>query len=127
MKVLLVNGSPHKEGCTYTALSEIAKTLNEEGIDSEIFWIGIKPLAGCTACLTCAKTGQCVFDDRVNDFLGHVARDADGFYFRIACSLCCSIRRVDILHGPSILCRHVVRQRVVLPETSGSQVFSQQE
>ncbi len=80
MKVLLVNGSPHKEGCTYTALSEIAKILNEEGIDSEIFWIGIKPLAGCTACLTCAKTGQCVFDDRVNDFLD-VAGDADGFIF----------------------------------------------
>ena len=80
MKVLLVNGSPHKEGCTYTALTEIAKTLNEEGIDSESFWIGIKPLAGCTACLTCAKTGQCVFDDRVNNLL-NIARDADGFIF----------------------------------------------
>jgi multimeric flavodoxin WrbA len=80
MKVLLVNGSPHKEGCTYTALTEVAKTLNEEGIDTEIFWVGIKPLAGCTACRTCAETGRCVFDDSVNDFLG-IAQDADGFIF----------------------------------------------
>ncbi len=80
MKVLLVNGSPHKEGCTYTALTEVAKTLNEEGIDTEIFWIGIKPLAGCIACKTCAKTGRCAFDDRVNDFLD-IAKDADGFIF----------------------------------------------
>ena len=80
MKVLLVNGSPHKKGCTWTALGEAAKTLNEEGIDTEIFWIGIKPLAGCTACKSCAKTGRCMFDDSVNDFLD-IAKDADGFVF----------------------------------------------
>ena len=80
MKVLLVNGSPHKEGCTYTALAEVAKTLNEEGIDTDIFWIGIKPLAGCIACKKCAKTGRCAFDDSVNDFLD-IAKDADGFIF----------------------------------------------
>lgn len=43
MKVLLVNGSPHKEGCTYTALTEVEKALNEEGIETEIFWIGNRP------------------------------------------------------------------------------------
>jgi multimeric flavodoxin WrbA len=80
MKVLLVNGSPHKNGCTYTALSEVAKTLNEEGIDTEIFWVGIKPLAGCIACKKCAKLGHCAFKDRVNEFLD-VAGDADGFIF----------------------------------------------
>jgi multimeric flavodoxin WrbA len=80
MKVLLVNGSPHKKGCTYTALVEVAKTLNEEGIDTEIFWIGAKPLAGCTACRTCAKTGRCKFDDTVNDFLD-IAVSSDGFVF----------------------------------------------
>lgn len=80
MKVLLVNGSPHKEGCTYTALTEVAKTLDEEGIDSEIFWIGTKPLSGCTSCWTCAKTGRCVHNDRVNDFLD-IAGNADGFVF----------------------------------------------
>ena len=47
MKVALVNGSPHKNGCTYTALCEVAKTLNEEGIETEIFWIGPKALSGC--------------------------------------------------------------------------------
>lgn len=80
MKVILVNGSPHKKGCTYTALSEAAKILEKAGIDTEIFWIGIKPLAGCTACGTCAKNGRCMFDDTVNEFLD-LAKDADGFVF----------------------------------------------
>ncbi len=48
MKVLLVNGSPYKEGCTYTALSEVADTLNKEGVETEIFWIGNKPIGGCS-------------------------------------------------------------------------------
>lgn len=80
MKVLLVNGSPHEKGCTYTALNEAAKTLNEEGIYTEFFWIGTKPLSGCIACRTCAKTGQCVFNDSVNDFLD-IAKEFDGFIF----------------------------------------------
>ena len=66
MKVLLVNGSPHEKGCTYTALCEIADTLRDNGIDSEIFWIGTKPISGCIACLKCNELGQCVFDDAVN-------------------------------------------------------------
>src|SRR5271157_964819 len=80
MKVLLVNGSPHKKGCTNTALVEIATTLKKEGIEAEIFWIGIKPLAGCTACRTCAKNRRCMFDDTVNEFLD-IAKDADGYIF----------------------------------------------
>ena len=80
MKVLLVNGSPHKKGCTWTALSEVAKTLKKEDIEAEIFWIGSKPLAGCTACKSCAKTGRCMFDDTVNEFLD-IAQDADGYIF----------------------------------------------
>ena len=80
MKVLLVNGSPHKTGCTFTALNEVAAALEKEGIDTEIFWIGIKPLAGCTSCKTCAKTGRCMFDDTVNEFLD-IAKDADGYIF----------------------------------------------
>ena len=47
MKVLLVNGSPHKEGCTYTALKEVEKELNAAGVETEIFWLGIKPISGC--------------------------------------------------------------------------------
>lgn len=80
MKVLLVNGSPHKEGCTYTALTEAQKTLNEEGIETEIFWIGNKPLGGCIACFSCKKLGKCVFEDTVNEFV-EKAKDADGFIF----------------------------------------------
>ena len=80
MKVLLVNGSPHEKGCTYTALTEVCKTLNEEGIDTEIFWIGIKPISGCIACKKCAELGKCVFNDTVNEFV-EKAKEADGFIF----------------------------------------------
>lgn len=80
MKVILVNGGPHKEGCTYTALNEVAKTLNEEGIETENFWVGNKPIAACIACKSCAKNGKCVFDDVVNEFV-EKAKDVDGFIF----------------------------------------------
>ena len=80
MKVLLVNGSPHKEGCTYTALCEVANTLKQEGIETEIFWIGNKPIGGCIACKACTKSGKCVFDDVVNRFR-EKAYEADGFIF----------------------------------------------
>jgi multimeric flavodoxin WrbA len=69
MKVLIINGSPHKNGCTYTALSEISGILSENGVDSEILHIGTEPLRGCIACGGCAKTGRCVFDDPVNEAL----------------------------------------------------------
>ena len=81
MKVLLFNGSPHKNGCTYTALEEIAKTLKEEGIDSEIYQIGIGSITPCRACSACAKIGRCVInDDDVNNFVEY-AKDFDGFVF----------------------------------------------
>ena len=80
MKVLLFNGSPHKNGCTYTALEEISKTLKEEGIDSEIYQIGTEPILACRACYACGKLGKCVIDDKVNDFIDY-AKDFDGFIF----------------------------------------------
>lgn len=80
MKVLLVNGSPHKEKCTYTALTEVASALNENGVDTDIFWIGNKPISGCLGCRTCAKKHSCVIDDKVNEFLD-LAGDYDGFVF----------------------------------------------
>ncbi len=80
MKVFLVNGSPHEHGCTCTALTEVQKTLEQEGIGTEIFWIGIKPLAGCIACKKCVTLKQCVFHDRVNEFLDR-AGDFDGYVF----------------------------------------------
>ena len=63
MKTLLVNGSPHKNGNTATALTEVAKALNAEGIETEVFWIGAKPVRGCIACNACAKLQHCAFDD----------------------------------------------------------------
>jgi multimeric flavodoxin WrbA len=80
MKVLLVNGSPHEKGCTYTALKEVADTLEKEGIGTDVFWIGNKPLSGCIACKSCVDKKKCVFEDRVNDFLA-IAASADGFVF----------------------------------------------
>ena len=62
------------------ALAEAAKILNEEGIETEIFWIGNKPLGGCIACMSCAKTGECIFDDAVNACRSK-AYEADGFIF----------------------------------------------
>ena len=80
MKVLLVNGSPNKNGCTYTALEEIAATLDSDGVESEIYWIGNKPISGCIACFKCAEKGKCAIDDGVNDFVDR-AQTADGFIF----------------------------------------------
>ena len=70
-KVLLINGSPNEHGCTYTALHEVEGVLRRHGIETEILWLGRKPVAGCIACNTCARTGHCVFgpetfDDKVN-------------------------------------------------------------
>ena len=80
MKVLLVNGSPHANGCTYTALSEVAAALEKEGIETEIFQVGTKPVSGCLGCGACRATGKCVIDDTVNVFV-EKAKEADGFVF----------------------------------------------
>ncbi len=68
-KVLLINGSPNEHGCTYTALKEIADTLIKNDVESEIMYLGKKPVAGCIACGKCYHTGRCVFDDTVNEVL----------------------------------------------------------
>lgn len=75
MKVLLINGSPHARGCTYTALREIEMTLNAEGIEAEIFQIGTAPVRGCIACGACAKNNRrCVYTgDGVNEALDKMA------------------------------------------------------
>ena len=67
MKVLLINGSPRQNGNTATALAEVAKQLTQEGIESEIVWIGNKPIRGCIACGQCKakELGRCVFDDDI--------------------------------------------------------------
>lgn len=67
MKVLLLNGSPKIDGCTKRALKEVEKTLNIEGIETEIIDVANKDIRGCIACGTCSQTGKCVFDDLVNE------------------------------------------------------------
>ncbi len=76
MKVILLNGSPHKEGCTDTALREVEGSLMENGIETERIWIGGSAW-GCTACGACKKTGRCVVDDAVNEVLEKM-ETADG-------------------------------------------------
>lgn len=78
MKVLLINGSPNKNGCTYTALKEMSDTLNQEGIETEIYYIGKEPIAPCRACRACGKIGHCVINDKVNEFVEY-ARNFDGY------------------------------------------------
>jgi len=83
MNVLMLNGSPHAKGCTYTALSEIGKVLKNEGIEYDIFNIGTKPVRDCIACGKCREENAegCIFkDDAVNEFVKK-AEDADGFVF----------------------------------------------
>ena len=66
MKVLLLNGSPHAQGSTYTALHEMEKIFAENGIETEMVHVGNKDIRGCVACRSCYETGKCVFDDVVN-------------------------------------------------------------
>ena len=65
-EVLLINGSPNERGCTYTALHEVEKSLNKNGVETEILYLGKGPVQGCTGCRACGKTGKCAFDDGVN-------------------------------------------------------------
>jgi multimeric flavodoxin WrbA len=78
MNVLLINGSPHKNGCTFTALSEVAGQLNTHGIETSIFHIGTDPIRGCIACGKCAQSGHCVFNDDPVNACVDLAGKADG-------------------------------------------------
>lgn len=80
MKVLLINGSSREQGCTSVALGEVARALNEEGIETEIMFIGNGALPDCIACRSCRKTGRCVFNDAANE-LAEKAKECDGFVF----------------------------------------------
>ena len=77
MKILLINGSPKKEGNTFIALSEVQKTLETEGIETELIHIGHKAIHGCIACGKCRELGRCAFDDCVNEVAAKL-NDADG-------------------------------------------------
>lgn len=78
MKVLLLNGSPHKEGCTYTALREVGKSLEAEGIDTQLFQLGTGPIHGCIACGKCRTSGRCIFDEDPANRCIEAIQGADG-------------------------------------------------
>lgn len=75
--VIVLNGSPHEKGCTARALEEVIKTLNAEGVGTELVNIGKDSVSGCIACGFCEKNGRCVFNDKVNEVAGKF-KDADG-------------------------------------------------
>lgn len=101
MKVLLINGSPHPKGCTFTALSTVAAQLEQNGVESQIIQIGSKAIRGCIACGKCKETGYCVFkDDPVNETID-LLRAADGvvvgspvYYAGPNATLCALLDRV---------------------------------
>jgi len=78
MKVLLINGSPHKEGCTFTALCEVADAIGRNGVETEFYHIGVKPVHGCIACGSCRKTRRCAIEDDICNELADKILEADG-------------------------------------------------
>lgn len=78
MKVLLINGSPHAQGCTYTALSVVADELQKNGVETEIVHVGHKDIRGCIGCYKCRELGRCVFDKDVVNELSQKFAEADG-------------------------------------------------
>lgn len=81
MKVLMINGSPHEKGCTYTALTVIAEELKNQGIDSEIVWLGNGLIRSCIGCGGCKAGKGCVFNDDVLNSIGEKTKTADGYIF----------------------------------------------
>jgi multimeric flavodoxin WrbA len=100
MKVLFINGSPHEKGCTYTALREVADTLEKYGVETVFHWIGSKPVAGCSACGVCGRAGVCVFEDGVNEILesldeyGGIVVGSPVYYGGPSGQLCCLLDRL---------------------------------
>ena len=100
MKVLLINGSPHQFGCTYTALREVASSLNKNDVATEIYQIGAEPIRGGVGCGSCFTTDKCVFDDGVNEISSRLV-EFDGivvgspvYYASASGQLCCFLDRL---------------------------------
>ena len=108
MKVLLVNGSPRKEGNTYVALNEFAQQLAKNGIQSELIWIGTKPVRGCVACNSC-HDNRCVFNDDITNSIIAKMEECDGlvigspvYYGQPAGPVCCLQQRM-MYAGSSVM------------------------
>lgn len=105
MKVLLINGSPNEKGCTFTALSEVAGTLEKHDIETEIFWIGKKAVQGCIACFKCQELGHCIFNDKVTEITAKLD-EIDGlvigspvYYAGVNGSMCAFLDRLFFSGG----------------------------
>ena len=83
LNVLLINGSPNREGCTYTALGIVAEELKNAGIETNLIWVGNKPVSGCIACCSCKESvsGRCAIDDDGVNAALELAENTDGFVF----------------------------------------------
>lgn len=83
MKVMLINGSPHENGSTYTALREVESTLAADGIDTELIWLGTAPIQCCVGCGQCkrAQNGLCAFDGDIVNVVKRKVPETDGFIF----------------------------------------------
>lgn len=106
MKVLLINGSPNEKGCTYTALLEVGKALQKHGIDTEILYLGKKPIAGCIACGKCYQTGKCVFNDAVNELSAKID-EYDGIIVGSPRLLCRSVGTTDCFLRQAVLSQRI--------------------
>lgn len=101
MQVLMINGSPHEKGCTYTALSEVAGQIEDQGIETIMFHIGSKAIRGCIGCHRCFESGHCVYDDDPVNACVDLARKVDGmvigspvYYASANGSLCAFLDRM---------------------------------
>jgi len=104
-KILMINGSPHENGCTFTALNELSRSLAANGVESEILQLGKKPVQGCTDCGYCSKNGRCAFNDLVNEIIDRLD-EFDGivlgspvYYGGPAGQLCCLLDRLFFCAG----------------------------
>ena len=107
-KILLLNGSPHEHGCSYTALNEVAGVLNKNGVETEIMWVGTKAINGCIDCGKCAETGRCVFNDLVNQIIDRLD-EFDGivvgspvYYGGASAQVCCILDRLCFCASPRL-------------------------
>ena len=107
-KILLLNGSPHEHGCSYTALSEVASVLNKNGVETEIMWVGTKAINGCIDCGKCSETGRCIFNDLVNQIIDRLD-EFDGivvgspvYYGGASAQVCCILDRLCFCASPRL-------------------------
>jgi multimeric flavodoxin WrbA len=108
MKVLLINGSPRQNGCTDTALREMIGVFEANGVETELLWVGNKPVAGCIACGSCAKNGRCVYDDQVNgvlarlDTIDGIVVGSPVYYGGASAQVCCVLDRLCFCASPRL-------------------------